>query len=188
MSGSILGLRFWQRAKQTTFLFFWSFQKQSTLGSALAKERRVGVWVNIHCWISILSTLHPLSYFIFTASLDSHVYFLPLIAVTQDSERYSHLSKCTQLVKTGNGQVLILGRTIPEATFHHTTPFKKEKYGKALPSHLSFFPQMRTVLVFRPPKWYNRSHLTFSEVFYTCDDYAVSEKNIFICYFFPNEE
>lgn len=39
--------------------------------------------------------------------------------------------KVTQLVKTGAGQVLILGSLIPETTFHHTTLFKKEReYGK----------------------------------------------------------
>lgn len=48
-----------------------------------------------------------------------------------------------------------------------------------------FSPQMRTVLVFRSPKWYNRGHLTFSEVFHTCDDYAVSEKKYFHLLFFP---
>lgn len=129
---------------------FLELPKTGNSGLCVSQGERGGVWVNIHCWISIVSTLHPLSYFIFTTSLDSHVYFLPLIAVNQDSERYSHLSKCTQLVKTG--QVLILGSTIPEATFHHTTPFKKERYGNVLPSHLSFFPPNENSFSVQIPK------------------------------------
>lgn len=129
---------------------FLELPKTVNSGLCVSQGERGGVWVNIHCWISIVSTLHPLSYFIFTTSLDSHVYFLPLIAVNEDSERYSHLSKCTQLVKTG--QVLILGSIIPEATFHHTTPFKKERYGNVLPSHLSFFPPNENCFSVQIPK------------------------------------